>query len=374
MQYREFGNTGVKISALGFGCMRFEEIETADGWRIDEEKALPMLERAFELGVNYYDTAWGYCHEQSQYVVGKFIADKRDKVLLSTKVPTWDVKKTGDYRRLLEEQLRRLDTDYIDFYHFHSLSGESFDRTVKGLELIKEALRAKEEGLIRHISYSFHDRTEEMVRIMEEAPMETVLCQYNLLDRSNEESIAKAREKGLGTVIMGPVAGGRLAVTSEVLRSMMNREVIGTPEIALRFVLSNPNVCCALSGMSTIEQVEQNAAIASDTTSLTEQERHNVSTMLEEVQRMSDLYCTGCDYCQPCPKGIRIPHLFSLMNYHRVYGLTEYAKSAYSQVGKEEGAGSLPSACAACGKCEKACPQKIHIIEKLKEVEVELGG
>ncbi|NLJ69156.1 MAG: 4Fe-4S dicluster domain-containing protein [Firmicutes bacterium] len=374
MQYREFGNTGVKISALGFGAMRLPEIEENGAYRIDEEKALAVITRAFELGVNYIDTAYGYCHGNSEVVVGKALKGWRDKVYVSTKMPTWLVKAKGDYRRLLEEQLQKLDVDYIDFYHFHALNQERWENIVLKYDLLDEARRAKEEGLIRHISFSFHDKPEVLKQLADVGIFSSLLCQYNLLDRANEEAIGYARSKGLGIVIMGPVAGGRLAASSKTIQQLLEGRSVSTPELALRFVLANQNVSCALSGMNTVEMVEENADAASLDTPLTEAELQRIKEAMEENQHLAELYCTGCDYCMPCPQGVNIPLNFRLMNYHRVYGLTEYARGQYQKIGTtEELKGKKAEECIECGICEDKCPQNIEIRKQLKETAAALG-
>ncbi len=374
MQYREFGSTGIKISALGFGAMRLPEIEENGTYRIDEEKALAVINRAFELGVNYIDTAYGYCHGNSEIVVGRALKGWRDKVYLSTKLPTWLVKDKSDYRRYLEEQLQKLDVDYIDFYHFHSLNQERWENVVLKYDLLDEAQKAKEEGLIRHISFSFHDKPEVLKQLVDVGIFSSLLCQYNLLDRANEEAIAYAREKGVGVVIMGPVAGGRLAASSPNIQQLLEGRSVSTPELALRFVLANENVSCALSGMNTVEMVEENAATASLERPLTETELQRIKDAMEENRRLAELYCTGCDYCMPCPNDVNIPLNFRLMNYHRVYGLTEYARAQYQKIGTTDDLkGRKAEDCIECGVCEPKCPQKIEIRKQLKETAAALG-
>ena len=375
MQYRKFGNTGVQISALGFGAMRLPEVEEKDGtFRIDEEKALAAINQAFELGVNYIDTAYGYCHGNSETVVGKALKGWRDRVYLSTKMPTWMVKKTSDYRRLLEEQLKRLDVDCIDFYHFHALSRERFDDIVLKHNLLDEAQKAKDEGLIKHISFSFHDEPEALKELVDIGIFSSLLCQYNLLDRANEEAIAYAHAKGLGVVIMGPVAGGRLAASSQAVQQLLGERTVSSPELALRFVLANPGVSCALSGMTSAEMVADNVRAASVETPLTSEELHRINLALEENERLAELYCTGCDYCMPCPNDVNIPLNFRLMNYHRVYGLTEYARDEYQKIGSnEDNKGRKAEECIECGLCEDKCPQKIQIRRQLKETAAALG-
>ncbi|MDD6262342.1 MAG: aldo/keto reductase [Clostridiales bacterium] len=374
MQYRKFGRIG-NISALGFGCMRLPEIEGADGsFSIDEEKAIPLLRRAYDLGVNYFDTAVGYCHQNSQYTVGRAVKPFRDKIMLSTKIPLSDCDNQGYFRKMLEQSLSRLDTEYIDVYHFHGINKALFDDKILKFDLLKEARRAIDEGLIRHISFSFHDSPEAMGYIIERGEIfSSVLCQYNLLDRANEEAIANAAEKGLGVVIMGPVGGGRLGGASALGEKVGVRSGAATPELALRFVLGNRNVSCALSGMRDLEMLEKNAAVAGDETSLTETEFADVNRMLSEIEKFRELYCTGCEYCLPCPKEIRIPEIFRAYNLANVYGLSEAAKQQYAHIASRHQTGTASGACVSCRACVKKCPQNLDIPALLKKAEAALG-
>lgn len=370
MKYRDFGKTGLKISQIGFGCMRLPEIDR-DGKRIvDEEKAIPMLRRGYELGINYFDTAVFYNNGQSQYVVGRALKPFRDKVMISTKLPLDMVKEADDFKRVLHQSLERIDTPYIDFYHFHGIGKNGFDEKIVPLKLMDEARKAMDEGLIRHISFSFHDDPKNMKYIIDRGEIfSSVLLQYNLLDRGNEEALAYAHEKGLGTVIMGPVAGGRLAAPSELYEKLLGKKSRSTPELALRFVLGNPNVSCALSGMTNMEMVEENCKVGDEDNPMSAEDWEKAKVMMEEIKKFSDLYCTGCGYCMPCPKGIDIPYVFNCYTYFNVYDLKDHARHMYSRVGREEhGVGKPVADCIECKKCEKKCPQNIEISKRLKEV------
>lgn len=368
MLYRKFGSTGKEISSLGFGCMRLPEYEKDGQWFIDEDKAIPMLHHAYERGVNYFDTAPYYLHSNSEITVGKAMKDLRDKVMLSTKLPLDKVKEAGDYRRQLEISLKKMDTEYIDFYHFWGINKNSFDEKVMGLNLIDEALKAKEEGLIRHISFSFHDKPEYIKYIIDTSQvMETMLVQYNLLDRSNEEMIEYAAKKGLGVVIMGPVGGGRLSAPTDLYSKLTGKPSIATYELAFKFVLGNPNVSCALSGMQTMEMVDNNVNISSDESSFTEEEWVQLGEAVEQLKKFSDLYCTGCEYCQPCPKDIKIPRIFNMFTYHNVYGLKEHAKNEMKRY--IEDGGKTINDCINCGFCERKCPQHLQVRSLLNKVQ-----
>lgn len=368
MNYRDYGNTGDRISALGFGCMRLPEIEKDGNWSVDEDKAIPMLLKAYEEGVNYFDTAPYYLHSNSEIAVGHAAKQMdRDKILISTKIPADEIKESGDYRRFLERSLKKLDQEYIDYYHFWGLSKEKFDNYVLKYDLLKEAVRAKEEGLIRHISFSFHDAPENIKYIIDTAQvMESMLVQYNLLDRRNEEMIAYARKCGLGVAVMGPVGGGRLAMPLELMEKI-GKSHYATYELAFKFVLGNPNVCCALSGMGSMEMVEQNVKVAGTDAGLSEEEWSQITEAVENLMKFNELYCTGCSYCQPCPAGIKIPDIFTMYTHYNVYGLKEHALKQMKNYAEQ--GGKLLDACKNCGLCEKKCPQKLKIREKLKETQ-----
>ncbi len=374
MQYRTLGKTGISISTLGFGAMRLPQI-VSDGTQVfDTDESIKIIRRAYELGVNYIDTAPYYCEGESEIIVGKAIKGIRDKVYISTKNPIED--DSGEhFMQRLEKSLKKLDTDYIDFYHMWGISWEQFvDKINVKNGPLEFAQRAKEQGIIKHISFSFHDKPENMIKLIDTGYFETVLCQYNMLDRSNEAAIAHAHKSGLGVVVMGPVGGGRLGEPSPVIQKLIPGGSKSSAELALRFVISNPNVTCALSGMGSIEMVEQNVQTASNTAELTAVELDSINSAMEQNKKLADLYCTGCNYCMPCPQEVNIPLNFQLMNYHKVYGLTEHAKGAYQQIGKFDWMkGKQASECIDCGICEEKCPQKLNIREQLKETAKTLG-
>ena len=373
MQYCDFGNTGARVSALGFGAMRLPEEKVNGKYRVKEEESIEIIQRAFQLGVNYIDSGYPYCHYQSEVVVGKALKGWRDKVYLSTKVPTWMVEKSGDYRRFLSQQLKKLDVEYIDFYHFHGLDEDRFKNTVVKYDLLREARKAKDEGLIKHISFSFHDRPEVMNRLIDIGIFESVLCQYNLLDQTNEEAIAYAKRKGLGVAVMGPVGGGRLG-SSGVLTQILGGTAKTIPELALRFVLTNPNVSLALSGMENQEMVEENARVASASKSLTDKELQKIENFVTEREKKEEIPCTMCGYCQPCPSNVVIPEIFRLMNCYTAFELEDYARREYQNIGSvDDDEQRQADACTECGRCEEQCPQKIKIIGKLKEIHEALG-
>ena len=370
MNYREFGKTGEKISAMGFGCMRLPEYEENGKHFVDLEKSDLMIKTAYEKGINYFDTAPYYCNKNSEAAVGHGVKAFRDKILLSSKFPG-EIKK-ADFRKQLESTLKNLDTDYLDFYHFWGINRKYFDDCIIGQDLLADAQKFKEEGLIRHISFSFHDEPDAIKHIIDGAekygvPMESMLVQYNILDRSNEEMLAYAHSKGLGTVAMGPVGGGRLSAPTELYSKLTGKNSLPTYALAFKFCLGNPNLNCALSGMQTLQMVEQNCDLASSDTAFSREEWESLGKAMENLNKFSELYCTGCKYCQPCPVGIDIPRIFNMFTYHNVYGLVDHARSMFKEYVEKEG--KLSDACKNCGMCEKKCPQHLKIRDELKKVE-----
>ncbi|MGB9677497.1 MAG: aldo/keto reductase [Candidatus Ratteibacteria bacterium] len=368
MLYRKFGKSGILVSVLGFGAMRLPMKEINGNKVVDEDLSIKMIHRSFELGVNYIDTAYGYCNHQSEIVVGKALKGWRKKVYLSTKSPIWNIEKSDDYRRILEEQLKKLNVDYIDFYHFHSLSWQSFQDKVLKLNLIEEAIKAKEKKLIKHISFSFHDKPEYMKKIVDTAEIfETVLCQYNLLDRNNEESIEYISEKGLGVAVMGPIGGGRLSDFPHLM-NVFKEKYKTSVEIALKFVLTNKNVSIALSGMNSIEMVEENVKIVNSGEFLSETEIKLIEEIIKERKKIGEIPCTNCQYCLPCPQKIPIPHILNLYNQYILLG-SERQKNIYMDIGSGENDDRKKAdACIECGQCEEKCPQKIKIRQEIKKI------
>lgn len=366
MIYREFGKSGIKLSVLGFGTLRLPEVQDGDSWRVDDDIAIELMREAYRSGINYFDTAWGYCHYDAQRAVGKAIAPFRDKVYLSTKIPLWSIEDAQDFWKYLMSSLERLDTDYIDFYHFHALNRDLWKK-VCDLKLIDKMERARSLGLIRHVSFSFHDDPHVLKEIVDTGMFESLLCQYNLIDRSNEEMMAYAKSKGMGITVMGPLGGGNIVSGGRDFVRKFTDEDISASELGLRFVLGNPNVCCALSGMASIEQLRENLDAVNKLESFKENDWFKLAESTDEIKKLSDLYCTGCGYCEVCPKGIVPGSVFKSYNLSKVWGLSKVAAERVANIGKE-GASALPTECVSCRKCAELCPQKIDIPSELARV------
>ena len=365
MLYKEYGKTKLKVSVLGMGTLRFPKTNG----RADEDLFVRILNHAFELGINYIDTA-AMIHYGSEAVVGKAVKGMRDKVFVATK-NHYRGDLVREWEKLLYRSLKSLGTEYIDFYHLHALKWNDYCKHILPSGIMESCRRAKDEGIIRHLCFSTHDTPDNIKRLINTGEFEGLLVQYNLLDRANEEVIELAHAKKMGVAVMGPVGGGILVAPSEKIMPLIPG-ARSTPEIALRFVLSNPHVTLALSGMTSMEMLEENARTAGEGKPLTEREKETLLKKLGKINELADLNCTGCRYCLPCASRVDIPGNFEAMNYYKVWGLEKYAKEVYKKKGKNLSR-KWAEACIACGQCEAKCPQGIPIRRQLKEVVRILG-
>ena len=380
MQYRKFGKLDWEVSALGFGCMRFP---TVDGNRMSpnivEDEAVRMVRHAIDNGVNYLDTAYPYHGGQSEIVVGKALRDGyRDKVKLATKLPVWQVTCAGDFDRLLNEQLTKLQTTHIDFYLLHALGKSRWHDVVLKHGLLERAQAALVDGRIRHLGFSFHDGYEAFEEIVKSSDLwDFCQIQYNYMDTESQagtRGLKLAAEKGLAVVVMEPLMGGRLAdPPKDVCQAMESFAVRRSPaEWALQWLWDQPEVSVVLSGMSTFGQVEENLAFAggSRVGLFGEGEQALIARVREMYQARTVIPCTRCNYCMPCPNGLNIPGNFEIFNYAKLFDDEPTAKFKYQVfLNEAQRAGS----CIACGVCEDACPQKIPISEWMPKVDALLA-
>lgn len=364
MQYRTFGKTGLKVSALGFGCMRLPLKE--DG-TIHEEEAVNCIRHAIDEGVNYVDTAYPYHGGASETVVGKALQDGyREKTYLADKCPVWMLKEEGDFDRYLDEQLQKLQTDHIDFYLLHALSRERFENAVKKFHLVDKMKAAREAGKIRYLGFSFHDEPDVFREIVDYTK-EWDFCQiqYNYINvdyQAGREGLRYAAEKGLAVIVMEPLLGGRLASLSHHVADKFSPEKTAV-EHALDFLWDQKEVSLLLSGMSDRKQVEDNLVYAGRSSAgmLSEEEKKAYESAKAIYDKMSMVNCTACAYCMPCAFGLNIPEIFKAYNVFGLLGKNK-AKEEYEKLeGKAD-------QCRGCRRCEKECPQHIKISQVMKEV------
>ncbi|HCD09949.1 MAG TPA: aldo/keto reductase, partial [Thermoanaerobacter sp.] len=340
MQYRQFGKLNIAISALGFGLMRLPAIDN-DNSKIDEAEAIRMIRYAIDNGVNYIDTAWPYHGGNSEIVAGKALKDGyREKTFLATKLPTWLINEKEDMDKYLNEQLKKLQTDYIDFYLLHALDKSKWEN-MKKVDALSWAEKKKQEGKIRYIGFSFHDEYPVFQEIVDYYDKwDFCQIQYNYMDidvQAGENGLKHAASKGLGVVIMEPIRGGRLANPPKAVQDIWDTaKVKRTPaEWALQWLWNQPEVSVVLSGMSTFEQLKENieSAKRSGINTLTKEELEIVSKVRNKYKELSPIACTGCNYCMPCPNGVNIPRNFELYNEAHMYNIYEANRKAYKDLG-----------------------------------------
>ena len=354
------------VSALGFGAMRLPTIG-GDTSKIDEPLAIRMIRYAIDHDVNYVDTAYPYHSGQSEFLVGKALKDGyREKTRLATKMPTWLVEKYEDFDRYLNEQLEKLDTEYIDFYLLHGLNKDRWPK-IRELGVFEWAEKAKEDGRIRHLGFSFHDDYTVFEGILEDAEhFDFCQIQLNYMDvdyQAGVKGLKLAASKGLAVVIMEPIKGGKLAVTPPVMvKNIWSKsERQRTPaEWALQWVWNQPEVSVVLSGMSEMKHVEENVEYAdrSGPGTLKEYEVTLYDEVRQAYNELGFIGCTACRYCMPCPNGVEIPTILGLYNEYYMSGQNDEIKNKYwEQITPE----THSSNCVSCAKCEEQCPQHLPI-------------
>ncbi len=380
MLYRKLGKTGCEVSILGFGCMRLPmkggTQSSADRFDpkklIDEELALQLIHYAMSKGINYFDTAYPYHSGKSETVLGRAIKGTRDKIMLATKLPTWQVNKQEDPDRFLDEQLLKLGTDHLDVYLLHGIDRQSWVK-LKELKVLRFLDRIRARGLARFVGFSFHDDVTTFKEIVDSYDWALCQIQYNYFDehyQAGKEGLTYAASKGLGVVVMEPLRGGKLTerMPEEVRALLESAEEKRTPaEWALRWVWNHPEVSTALSGMSTMAQVKENIQLADEgrPNSLSVKELSLIDHVKKVYEGLLKIHCTSCAYCMPCKSGVNIPGNFSLYNDLFMFKDAEQIARIYNQLLSPE---QKASNCTECAECEEHCPQHLKIMEGLKAV------
>ena len=374
MQYRN-GVGGDLISALGFGCMRFSR----KGGGIDFDKAESELMEAIRGGVNYLDTA--YIYPGSEALVGKILEKNqcRDQVYIATKLPQYLIKSAAGIEKTFREELERLRTDHVDYYLMHMITDIASWEKMERLGIREWIDAKKKSGEIRHIGFSFHGDTHMFLKILNAYDWEFCQIQYNYMDEHSQagrKGLEAAHAKGIPVIIMEPLRGGRLVnMIPRKAQELMAAHARGysPAEWALHWLWNHEAVSCVLSGMNSLEMVQENckAAGASRANSFTEDDFALIEAIKAEINANIRVGCTGCGYCMPCPQGVDIPASFRCLNEIPIEGRFKALKEYWQVTAIRKMPGSA-SRCIGCGKCERHCPQHLEIREYLKQVSKEL--
>ena len=375
MLYRNFQN--VSLSALGFGGMRLPVVDGDDA-RIDGLKGAEMVDSAIRSGINYFDTAWGYHHGKSEKFFGNVLINyPRDSYFLASKFPGYDTSNFPKVREIFEEQLKKCQTKYFDFYLFHNVNESNIDYYLDPQYGVRDFLvEQRRAGRIRHLGFSTHGELPTIKRFLEAYgdDIEFMQIQLNWIDwtfQDAKEKVALAREYDLPIWVMEPLRGGKLSQLSDEAMAKLDalRPGVSAAEWGFRFLQTIPEVDIVLSGMSTLGQLERNCAIFSDEKPLNEEEWQTLQQIAREMIEKEEVPCTACHYCvDHCPKGLDIPKLIELYNEQHFTGGGFIAPMRLSTMGE----GHLPCDCIACHSCEKVCPQNIKISEVMKQFNDEL--
>ena len=373
MQYRKFGKLDWKVSALGFGTMRLPLLDENQS-HVDEDEAIRMIRYAIDNGVNYIDTAYLYHEGRSEVIVGKALRDGyREKVRLATKLPATIVDSVQDFDRVLNEQMERLQTDYIDFYLLHGLNRKYWLK-IRDLDVIPWAENLLKDGRIRHLGFSFHDELIVFKEIVDYYDKwDFCQIQYNYVDQNYQagtEGLKYAADRGLGVVVMEPLRGGGL---TRNLPEQINKLWADAPvkrslaEWGLYWLWNQPEVSVVLSGMSTMQQMVENVASADrcGLGTITPAEADLINRVGDAYRGLNPVPCTNCRYCMPCPNGVAIPHIFALYNDANVHNTKQVCSLRYSKftINEDQRADN----CIECGECVEKCPQNIDIPAWLKK-------
>ncbi len=368
MQYVPFGKHGFNVSRLGLGCMRLPTKQEGEQRTVDQEAAIAMIRRGIDGGITYVDTAYPYHNGESEIVVGKALKNGyREKVTLTTKLPIWAVNEEKDMNRLLDEQLKKLDVPYVDFYLLHAMNSERMDKmqAFHYKDFLKQALG---DGRVKRVGFSFHDGKEAFLRMLRDYDnWGMAQIQFNYLDdqeQATEDGLREAGRMGIPIVVMEPLRGGALANPPQNVRELMdgNPRKRSAVEWAFAFIADYPEVATILSGMSSQEQLDDNLRIFDTLTvgGMTDADRKFVKELKQAYLSRMPVKCTACQYCQPCPQNVHIPDIFQAYNTGKMFDNMGSFLGRYRGMAEK---GFDASQCVQCGACESACPQHWTIID-----------
>jgi hypothetical protein len=354
MRYRPLGNTGLMVSALSFGCMRLKD---------DQELNTGLISRAIDLGVNYFETTRGYLGGTCQHRTAPGLVGKTAGVIVSGKGALSADTTAYSFRAEIERQLSILGLTHFKFYQVGWFSWDMLPHLLKPGGALDSIRRAQDEGLIQHVGFTGHDTPENVIKLIETGLFDSATVPYNIIVRDYEPVIRRAGALGVGIVAMGPVGGGTLAFESQKLKGVLKMD-LPTAAMALRFVLSNPDVSTACSGMNTMEQLGENVRTVREF----DPSQAQFEEMCEGIDRLRESlgegFCTACGYCMPCPQGVNIPRYMCTHNNWKAFGMEAAARDMLKSIAEEHSA----DRCNECGECEEKCPNSLPVRESLREL------
>ena len=335
----------------------------------DPELAARVVDQAIAAGVNYFETTRGYLGGKCQHLTAPGLKGRSRGLIVSGKTGVGPDTTEQSYRKEIDLQIEILGVDYLEFYQVGWFSLDKMEFLTKKGGALDALNKARSEGIIGHIGFTGHDKPENFIKVMETGLFDSLTIPYSLLDREHAPTIKRAGELGVGVVVMCPVGGGMLASPSPQLQQLIPGGAQTTAAAALQFVLANPDVSCACSGMSTLEQLRENVETVSAFQGVSAQDRAQMNRILDQFAAVGEKFCTACGYCMDCPQGLDIPGNFKLYNLARVYGMNQWARKQYSEMEEAKRA----SSCTRCEECEPKCPNKLPIMDQLEEVDGLLG-
>ncbi len=367
MLYRKLGNSGAEVSAIGFGAMRWPS----------EQACHDIIHRGLDLGMNYVDTSTGYVGGESQKWTGRAVKDRRDEIYFSDKSHFGKAPKAEEVLRTIESCLQATGLEYLDFYQLWGLqSTEVLNEALAKGGTVEGVRRAQKQGLVRHgMGFTFHGPPETFRAAVDSGEFVCATVSYNLINRKEEDQIAYAGSKGVGIIIMNPLAGGVLALAGHESLGFLRKDGRGGPSYgALRFLLANPNITTSIVGFRAVEEVDQAVAALEGAEALDEAYRQDLIRKMDSVKLIEGRFCTGCGYCKDCPNGFNPSKFMQAMRDFVVYGvqperLAEWIWSKYPHQNPVE----QLKLCTECGQCEEKCPQHLHIVEEIRKAKVVMG-
>jgi len=375
MQYVPFGKLGFEVSRLGFGAMRIPMVEENGERHPDVQRGVELIRHAIDQGVNYVDTAYVYSGKQNEDMVGEALKNGyREKVKIATKLACPYVESRADMDKMLDEQLKKLNVNQIDFYLLHALNRDRWAKMKElgAIDFLNDAVR---DGRIKYPSFSFHDKYEVFEDILTSYDWQMAQIQFNYLDINEQaglRGLKLAGRRGVPIVVMEPLRGGALASPPPEVQKILDRYPVkhSAHDWAFRYVGHFKEVAVQLSGMSTREMVDDNLWIFDDVkvNGLTERDQRMIGRLRAAYKKRMPIPCTGCAYCVPCPKGVRIPRIFSTYNECKMFDRPERLQPSYEYLVKDS---ADASQCVGCGLCEKQCPQSLPIRDWLQTVHKE---